>query len=36
MDLEQFGDCVKKLKELEKDWKAEPAKAKTDQERAAL
>ncbi|WP_405974671.1 DUF4157 domain-containing protein [Streptomyces sp. NBC_00988] len=36
VDLEQFGDWVKKLKELEKVWKAELAGAKTDEERAAL
>ena len=36
VDLEKFGDWVQKLKNLEKDWKAELAKAKTDEERAAL
>lgn len=36
VDLEKFGDWVQKLKDLEKDWKAELAKAKTDDERAAL
>jgi len=36
VDLEQFGDWVQKLKDLEKDWKAALAKAKTDEERAAL
>ncbi|WP_406120620.1 DUF4157 domain-containing protein [Streptomyces sp. NBC_00989] len=36
VDLEQFGDWVQKLKNLETDWKAELAKAKTDEERAAL
>lgn len=36
VDLKEFGDWVQRLKDLEKDWKAELAKAKTDQERAAL
>ncbi|MEW1640928.1 DUF4157 domain-containing protein [Streptomyces sp. NPDC091219] len=36
VDLKEFGDWVQRLKDLEKDWKAELAKARTDQERAAL
>ncbi|WP_160159656.1 hypothetical protein [Streptomyces sp. 3213.3] len=36
VDLKEFGDWVKKLNELEKAWKTEPASAKTHEERAAL
>ncbi|MFE3163037.1 DUF4157 domain-containing protein [Streptomyces sp. NPDC059224] len=36
VDLRQFGDWLKKLKDLEADWKSELAKATTDEERAAL
>ncbi|MBK3569468.1 hypothetical protein JHN47_37825 [Streptomyces sp. MBT62] len=36
VDLKEFGDWVTKLKDLEKDWKTELAKAKTHEEQAAL
>ena len=36
VDLKEFGDWVKKLKDLEKAWKTELAKAKTHEEQAAL
>jgi hypothetical protein len=36
VDLEQFGDWVQRLKDLEKDWKTELANAETDEERDAL
>ncbi|MEU0071552.1 PE-PGRS family protein [Streptomyces sp. NPDC006332] len=36
VDLKEFGDWVQKLKDLEKAWKNEWAKAKTPEERAAL
>jgi hypothetical protein len=36
VDLREFGDWVRKLKDLEKDWKSELAKAKTHEEKAAL
>ncbi|WP_052347161.1 eCIS core domain-containing protein [Streptomyces prunicolor] len=36
VDLDKFGDWVQQLKDLEKAWKAELDKAKTDEERAAL
>ncbi|MET9762303.1 DUF4157 domain-containing protein [Streptomyces sp. NPDC006372] len=36
VDLEEFGDWVQKLKDLEQAWKAEFAQAKTHEERAAL
>jgi hypothetical protein len=36
VDLDKFGEWVQRLKNLEKDWKAELAKAKTPEERAAL
>ncbi|MGA5895306.1 eCIS core domain-containing protein [Streptomyces venetus] len=36
VDLQEFGDWVQKLKDLEAAWKAEFAQAKTHEERAAL
>lgn len=36
VDLERFGNWLETLKDLEKDWKAALAKAKTPEERAAL
>lgn len=36
VDLKEFGDWVQRLKDLEKDWKAELDKAKSPEERAAL
>lgn len=36
VDLKEFGDWVQKLKDLEKAWKTELAKAKTNEEKAAL
>ncbi|MEV0742397.1 DUF4157 domain-containing protein [Streptomyces sp. NPDC050549] len=36
VDLKEFGDWVRKLKDLEKAWKTELAKAKTHKEQAAL